>query len=400
MATAVPEFTVDQVIRLWLSRQGLLQVSQPRKLDRRSFAGHLEQTGGLQLDTVNVVDRAHYLTLWSRFGSFDRGKLDRWIYRDKIAYEYWGHEASILPLSHLPCGKRRMARFPPERWRNAAYWKHYDTSPESKRRVMRLLKQHGPLESSDFERTAEDLKQDKTLGWGSAIPKEDKRSLQLLWHAGKVAISGRRHFRKIYDLASRVYPEVKPATLAAYEDSWLHIGLSGCGITSESHLTNYLTGPDLTAVERRAVITRNVKKKSIVEVRVQGARDRFFALPELLENGKQLPEPEGTTLICPFDSLLWQRKRAEQLLNFRYRVEIYIPEKKREFGYYVMPILHDGSLVGRLDPKFHRDRGCLEIKSLHYEPQFRPTKQFKRALVEKLEGLAEFLGAEKLEAKV
>jgi len=390
LLTRPPRFTSEQVTRLWLSRQGLLSISEPRRLDRRSFVRHLEDTGGLQVDSVNVIDRAHYLTLWSRFRNFDRARVDQWIYSDKVAYEYWGHEASILPISHLP---RRMRRFPPSRWANSAYWERYDTSPESKRRVRRLLKQYGPLESSDFDRSQRDLEQQEISGWGSVLPKEDKRSLQLLWHSGKVAISGRKHFRKIYDLASRIYPDVKPATLTEYHDSWLLIGLSGCGVASEKHLANYITGPNLTAPERAKVIARNLKNKTIVEVGLHDSPERYFALPAHLDKIDSLDEPEGTTLICPFDSFLWQRRRAEEILDFHYRVEIFVPEKKRKFGYYVLPILHNGRLVGRLDPKLHRDRGCLEIKSLHYEPGFKPARDFKRALTARVESLADFLGA-------
>lgn len=389
-----PEFSPDFVCRLWLARQGLLTVEAPRRLNRNSFVAHLEATGGLQVDSVNVVDRAHYLTLWSRFGAYDRAKVDRWIYRDRVALEYWGHEASILPMSDLPLAKRRMQRFPPDRWRNASYWARYDTSPESKRRVLKLLKLHGPLMSSDFEPTSKDSARKDVLGWGSLIPKEDKRSLQLLWHAGKVAIVGRKHFHKQYDLAEKVLPAQRPATKQEYFDSWLLRGLSGCGIATEAHLVNYITGPNLTAPERAEVLARNLKKKKIVEVQVTGLPGRWFALPRVLDEAGDPPKASGLTLICPFDSLLWQRKRAEQLLNFKYRVEIYVPEKKREYGYYVLPILYRGQLVGRLDPKLHRDRGELEIKSLVYEPSFKATKAFRRELTQRIENFAAFLGAE------
>ncbi len=386
-----PEFSVDQVRRLWLSRQQLLTLPAPR-LTRPRFVKLLESTGGLQVDSVNVLDRAHYLTLWSRFGEYRRALVDRWIYRDQVAYEYWGHEASILPIAHLPCGLRRMKRFPPLRWQQAAYWSRYDTSEESKRRVMRLIKQHGPLMSSDFELSPNDQRRD-VLGWGSLLPKEDKRSLQLLWHAGKLAIVGRRNFHKQYDLASRHYPKPKAATLNQYLDSWLHLGLSGCGIASEKHLQNYITGPNLTAPERAAVLERALKRRTIVQVRVDGFSEPFYALPEHLEGLDRLAEPTGLTLICPFDSLLWQRLRAEQLLDFRYRVEIYVPAKKREFGYYVLPILYNGQFVGRLDPKLHRETGELEIRSVHWEPHFRPSRAFRRQLDGKLNELASFVGA-------
>lgn len=391
-----PSIPLDQVTRLWLDRQGLATPRGATALTRDALTAHLERTGALQLDTINVVDRAHYLTLWSRFGPYDRERLDRWIYDERLAYEYWGHEASILPISHLPLGRRRMRRFPPESWSGKKWWSVYDTSPASRRRVLKRLRQEGPLESTDFEHTDEEFGPDGPPGGTMPLPKEDKRTLKILWHQGRVAVARRRHFRCVYDLAERVYPEGAAASTAEFEDSWLFTGLAGNGIASERHLGNYFTAPDLGAADRRRVIARNLKKKRIVEVRVAGLRGAYYALPEHLETLEELPEPRGTTLVCPFDSLLWQRQRAEDLLGFRYRIEIYVPAKKREFGYYVLPILHDGRLVGRLDPKLHRDRGELEVKSLGLEPGFRRDRRFDRGLDEALDSLREFVGAERL----
>jgi len=180
------------------------------------------------------------------------------------------------------------------------------------------------------------------------------------------------------------------------QDSWLRIGLDGNGIASEKHLVNYWTAPKLKAAERKRVIARHLKDGSIVEVRVEGIPDRFYALPEDLEGLDKLSEPRGTNLICPFDSLLWQRQRTEDLLDFRYRIEIYVTPKKREFGYYVLPILHDGAFVGRLDPKLHRDRAELEIRSIHLEPGFRRDARFDAGFAGALTSLAEFVGAEKV----
>lgn len=396
MALSLPCIDRESVIRLWFHRQGLGRPRASRTLTRASLTDHLERVGALQLDTINVLDRAHYLTLWSRYGSYDRAKLDRWVYRDRNAYEYWGHEASILPISHLPLGRRRMRRFPPKSWSGKAWWSVYSTSTASKRRVLKRLREEGPLESADFERTDEKLDDPRLLGGAMPVPKEDKRSLKLLWHDGRVAVRERRNFRCVYDIAERVYPEGETATPAAFEDSWLLIGLSGNGIASERHLLGYWTAPKLKAETRRRVIARNVKKGQIVEVRVSGARGRWYALPEHLDGVDDLPEPQGTTLVCPFDSLLWQRARAEELLGFRYRIEIYVPPSKREFGYYVLPILHDGRLVGRVDPKLHRDQALLEIRSLHLEEGFDGGDVFVAGLRETLAGLAEFVDAKGL----
>ena len=194
-------------------------------------------------------------------------------------------------------------------------------------------------------------------------------------------------------MAECVYPDGPVASPTEYHDSWLLIGLSGCGIAPERHLVNYFTGPELNAAERRRVIARNLRKKRIVEVDVEGLRGPCYALPEHLEAIDHLPEPTGTTLICPFDSLLWQRRRATELLDFEYALEIYVPAAKRKYGYYVLPILHDGRLVGRLDPKLHRDRGLLEIRALHAEPDRAMTAGFRVELDDAIADLASFLGA-------
>jgi len=386
-----PVVSRDAVTRLWLHRQGLARPHE-RPLDREALVDHLERTGALQLDSINVLDRGHYLTLWSRFGPYDRAELERWIYRDRVAYEYWGHEASILPISHLPLGLRRMRRFPTEAWTSKSWWKHFSTSTASKRRVLRRLRDEGPLESVDFERLPGDPEATGTM----PLSKEDKRTLKLLWHDGRVAVRSRRHFRCLYDIADRVYPRVDPAGTRELEDSWLLIGLSGNGIASERHLVNYMTAPTLRSAERKQVIERNLKRGRIVKVRVKDARGPFYALPEHLDALDDAPEPGGTTLLSPFDSLLWQRGRAEELLDFAYRVEIYIPPPRREYGYYVLPILHDGRLVGRLDPKLHRARSALEVRTLHLEPGFEATTGFVAGLRDALESLAVFVGADDL----
>ncbi len=379
----------ETIVRLWLLRQGLTSPRGTVPITQDAVVDHLTRTGALQLDSVYVTDRAHYLSLWSRFGPFKREQIDGWIYDDRIAYEYWGHEASILPISHLPFGLRRMRRFPPENWRNAAWWERYNAPPAVKRRVLQRLRQDGPLESADFERRPSDRS-----GWG--IPKEDKRALQVLWHAGRVAVRRRRHFRRVYDLAERVYPEATPASSAAFEDSWLLIGLSGNGIASEKHLMNYWTAPAPNAKLRKHILARNLKAGRIAECHVPGMDGTYYGLIEHMDTLSQIPEPWGTTLICPFDSFLWQRQRAEDLLDFRYRIEIYVPPSKRKYGYYVLPILHNGKLVGRLDPKLYRDRNVLEIRHMHLEPGFQQDHSFVGGLRDSLASLATFLGADDL----
>jgi len=375
---------VEQVRRLWFVRQGL-QRPRSRRLTRGALAGLLESAGGLQLDSVNVLDRAHHLTLWSRFGTFDREALRRWIYQERLAYEFWGHEACVLPPSQLPHSRRSFKLFAAE----SEWWKQHRPPAGVMREVRRRIREEGPLESAEFK--SERKGSGAWWGW-----KQEKLALELLWRKGELAVSDRRHFRRVYDLSDRVYPEGPISSRAECEDSWLWRGLSGNGIASERHLSSYFTSPRLMAPERRRVLDRNLNAKRIVEIELPGLPAAFFATPETLDTMSRLPRPRGTTLLCPFDSLLWHRERAEELLGFHYRVEIYVPPAQRRFGYYVMPILHEGRLVGRLDPKLHRERGELEIKAIQLEKSFEDGDEFRAALGETLRDLAAFLGASRI----
>ena len=387
MGSRTEPYSVDleSVRRLWLHRQGLA-AEGPAKLTRAAFVDHLERCGGLQMDSVNVVDRAHYLTLFSRFGKYDRRRVDAWTYQDRVAFEHWGHEASVLAASRLPRSLRCMRRFKPE----GNWWHERLPGRASVRRVLKRLREEGPLESKDFEK-----RPGESGAWWDW--KEDKRALEILWFQGRVATSRRTHFRRAYDIAERVYGDVQPSSLIEYEDGWLLDGLSGNGIASERHLQNYVTAPRPRAPERARIIRRNLRSGRVVRVSIKGLGETFLARPEDLETIDALEEARGTRLICPFDSVLWQRDRAHELLDFHYRIEIYVPPKQRIFGYYVLPILHEGRLIGRLDPKLHRDQEKLEIKAIHLEEGFSRTRSFERALAKALRDLAGFLSARELD---
>lgn len=387
-----PVLRRTDAIKLWLHCQGL---TRPRTttLTPETLTDVLTKTGGLQLDAINTVERAHYLTLWSRFGAYDRTHVDNWLYSSGLAYEYWGHEASLLPISHLPLGLRRMRRFPPSSWKNSSWWEVYQVPTGVKRRVLKRLRVEGPLGSESIGKRGVGPREPGMM----PLPKEERRALNLLWHAGRIAVRLRKNFRCMYDLAERVYPvNVEPASSSAYLDSWLHIGLRGNGVASENHMRNYWTAPKLSAPERRMVIERNLRRGDVVAISVEGSTEPHYILPEHLDLLSYLPAPEGTTLICPFDSLLWQRQRSEDFWGFKYRIEIYVPASKRIYGYYVFPILHDGNLVGRMDIKMHRKQRILEVKAVYLEEQFSPAASFYLGVRNALQSLGQFLGAEKM----
>ncbi len=377
-------FTRDQVIRLWFQRQGLHR-PRGRRFTRSALVDHLERTGALQLDSVNVVDRAHHLTLWSRFGPYSRETLADRIHRESLAHEYWGHAASVLPQSSLPFSRRHMRLWDP----GGQWWEERKADEGLKRRVLARIRREGPLESAQFD--AERRGSSAWWGW-----KDSRMALEWLWRKGKLAICDRRHFRRVYDIADRVYPDGPPADRRSFEEHWVLGGLSGNGVATHAHLSNYLTIP-IGAAQRRAVIARLLKRGAICKVAVEGSDEDWYALPEHLDSIGRAPRPRGTNLICPFDSLLWQRKRAEELLDFHYRIEIYVPRPKRVFGYYVLPILHDGRFVGRLDPKFDRQADVLRIHAIHLEPGVAKDGPFRPGLGEAIRDLARFLGAGSLE---
>ncbi len=377
--------SLDGVRRLWWTRQGF-RAPRRQGLTRARFVDHLEQSGGLQLDSVNVLDRAHYLTLWSRFGLYDRDRLHRWIYQDRVAYEYLGHEACVLPSSCLPRSLRAMKRFVPR----GSWWQSRCPPPSVFRHVIGRIRKEGPLESAHFER-------DACPGAGWWEWKRTKQALEMLWYRGRLAVSSRRHFRRVYDLAERVYPDLSPARQIDCEDAWLQTALRANGVIRARHLSGYLSSPRLNAAAVRRVIARALRQGRAVWVEVEGLSAGFLMRPEDLDEVERAEAPRGTTLICPFDSLLWHRDRAEELLGFRYRIEIYLPAAQRRFGYYVLPIFHDGALVGRLDPKLHRTRGVLEIRALHLEQGTRVGRRLRQEFRACLEQLATFVGAHQID---
>jgi uncharacterized protein YcaQ len=382
-AATLPRLEKDQVVRLWLKRQGLHRPRGATKLTRKTFVEHLERTGGVQLDSVNALERAHYTTLWSRFGGYDRAIVDRWAYEERLANEFIAHEACLVPASRLPLDRRFMRDFDPQN----EWFRHFKVDERVKRRVADRIRREGPLESADFKQN--NHQSGAWWGW-----KEEKLALEWLYRRGRLAVTRRNAFRRVYDLAARVYPKAPLASRREYEDSWLFVGLSGNGVAPERHLHNYMTAPRLKAPARREVVARNLKAKRIVAVEVEGLKGPCYATPETLDRLRRLPEPEGTHLLCPFDSLLWQRDRAEDLLGFNYRIEIYVPAPKRVFGYYVLPVLHDGRLVARVDPKFDRKAGRLQIRAIHVERGVKPDARFKAGLADALRDLADWLGAE------
>jgi hypothetical protein len=365
---ATPAVSRRAVAALFLARQHLAR-PRTRRLTASSLLAFVEDVGGLQMDSINVVERAHQLTLWSRFGPYDRGTLDRIAYRQRLLFEYWAHAACLVPASHYPAWRRAMLDYS---LRNRAWGAWLQKNRRILRAVEGAIAEGGPLGSGDFEHRRPP---GSAGGWWNWKPAA--HALDYLWMSGRTLVHSRSHFRKRFDLCERVMPRAvarEPLTRKGFRRWHLRQSLHALGAASDTDLRMYLTFPRATAAERRQELSAALGAGEVVEVAVEGERGRFLALaedlPALAAASRKRRPAAGTTLLSPFDSFLWHRDRTRRLFGFDYTLEVYTPGHKRVHGYYSLPIFHDGQLVGRLDPKTHREERRLEVRAVHFEPWF------------------------------
>ena len=276
----------------------------------------------LQIDTVRATEAPQYLVLWSRLGDYDRAELDRLLWDERKLFEW---KAFIYPIESLPLIRARMRHY---RRATKYTWQRWQQdflrrNDSFRRYVLRELERRGPLLSRDLDDRSVDGRNDHRW-YGS---RNVGHMLDILHRHGRIAIVGRRGGQRLWDLAERWYPETETVPLAEAER---------------------------VLAEKR--------------FRSLGLRVREDGTWEAHGGADPRPVPERTTLLSPFDRLIYDRDRAEALWGFRYRLEMYVPKAKREYGYYVLPILHGDRLVGRVDPLFDRKSGVLHVKSVHWEP--------------------------------
>ncbi len=353
---------------LFLERQHLAR-PRSRLLTAERLVRFVEDVGGLQMDSINVLERAHYLTLWSRFGPYDRARLDRLVYRRRLLFEYWAHAACLVPTSMLPWWRRAMLDY---RSRHTGWSGWLRRNPKLVAEVKAAVASNGPMANGDFEaRRARGGKG----GWWSWQPFQ--HALHHLWMTGALTVHSRRHFQKRFDLLERAMPAVvgvEAVTAAEFTRWHIERSLHALGAATDADLAGYLTFPRFMSAARRAALGAMLQRGEVREVQVDGARGRWLALARdlpALARAARTPQPSrGTTLLAPFDSLLWYRERVARLFGFEYRIEVYTPGDRRVHGYYTLPILHDGELIGRVDAKAHRTERRLEIRHVHFERWF------------------------------
>jgi hypothetical protein len=374
--------TLAAARRVALAAQGFGR-ARPAAANQGHLARVLERTQLFQIDSVNVVSRAHYLPAFSRLGAYDRGLIDRvaWgMKSQRRLFEYWAHEASLLPLELHPLFRWRMARAD----RGELGWarlKAFAGPLRNEAEAIRdRLREQGPLAASDFE---EGKGRPGWWEWGHT-----KQALEWLFWAGHVTTLTRRgSFERVYDLTERVIPrhilELPATTQEEAHKALILRAAAAHGIATASDLRDYFR---LGLAESRAAIDALAEEGLLLPATVEGWRQPAWLHPE----ARRPRRIEAQALLAPFDPLIWERSRTERLFGFRYRIEIYTPAEKRVHGYYVLPFLLGERLVARVDLKADRKERRLLVQSVHIEPA--APAQTARRLEEELQLMAGWLG--------
>jgi len=356
---------------------------------RRQLRGVLRHTGLLQIDSVNVLQRAHYLPAFSRIGCYRTDLLDRMAYKDRELFEYWGHEASLLPMRVHPLFRWRMQRAEQkfETWGRMAQLAR--EKPGYVEHVLGLVRDAGPLTAGEI--AAKEKRSKDNWGWNWT---NEKLALEFLFWTGRVTAADRRNFERVYDVSERVIPatilDLPTPTEEEAHRELLVLSAASCGIGTAGDLADYYR---IRTPQARPRIAELVDAGRLEEVAVEGWRQ-----PAYVTAGVTLPrKSDARALLVPFDPLIWERDRTERLFDFRYRIEIYVPAGKRVHGYYVLPFLLGDQLVARVDLKADRPRRTLLVQAAYAEPTAPPDTV--EALAAELRLLADWLGLDEVEVR-
>lgn len=382
-APSVESISLDEARRIALAAQRF----RPRPKAPKSataLADLVSALGAIQIDSVNVLVRSHYLPLFSRCGAYAPALLEQAAYdpKHRRLFEYWGHEASFLPLESYPLFRWRMERAR----RGEGTWgrlKKFATEHQDAVNAVRdQIRERGALGAGELS-----VGRRGTSGWWEWS--EAKEILEWLFWTGEVTTARRRNFERIYDLTERVLPADVLNREVPKEDAQrtlMTIAARALGIATERDLRDYFRLPTSDAAGR---LRELVEEGTLVPTAVEGWKQLAYR-----HRDAECPRTASVTaLLSPFDSLVWERQRTERLFRFHYRLEIYTPAHKRKHGYYVLPFLHKGKLVARVDLKSDRERGRLLVKGGSVEPGVREVDVVEPLLAE-LQELAAWLGLE------
>jgi uncharacterized protein YcaQ len=345
----------------------------------------IRKLGCIQIDTINVVERSHYTVLWSRIGNYEKKGLDRLLHPERKVFEFWAHAASIIPMEHYRYFIQAMKENRKGLADRAA--RRLTGKVNLLGTVLCEIHKNGPMSSRDF------VQEEKVTGWGKGSGwwswKPAKIALEILFNAGVLMVAHRENFQRYYDLTENVLPSSVDTTEPNMEERrrfFVEKALSAAGIARLNDISNYYypwcTHMALRGKEAEGTVEELLNDDILERATVRGFQEPYYILSEdcgILEKMAKddLKCFDGVTFLSPFDNLIWFKDRTKNLFHYSSRLEAYLPGRKREYGYYNMNILYRDRLIGRLDPKVHRDQRILEIRSLHFEKNFKPTVIFR-----------------------
>ncbi len=357
---AVEHLRLVTARRIALAAQGFADRLPTGVVDRRHLRRVLGRTQLLQVDSVNVFERAHYLPAFSRLGPYPKATLDDMTSRHRELFEYWGHEASLLPIALHPLLRWRMARAEAleggwERVRELARER-----PGFVAEVLRRVEDEGPIGAGA-------LRDGPRLGGSWWSWDDTKLALEHLFWSGRVTTSSRRSFERLYDVTERVLPSAvldlpTPSREQAQRELML-LAARAHGVATARDLRDYFR---LRPAEGAAALAALVADGQVVQVAVEGWRDPAYVVPDVVRPRRV----RASALLSPFDPLVWERSRTSRLFGFDYRIEIYTPAARRVHGYYVLPFLHDEAIRARVDLKNDRQAGVLRVLAAWLEPGY------------------------------
>ena len=359
-----PTVSLNTARALHLSAQGLAK-RRMKRASQRDVVDCIRRMQLLQIDTIHVVARSPYLVLFSRLGEYSPQWLDQAL-ADGHIFEYWAHEACFVPREDYRLLRPAMLSLDNMAWKYSAEW--YQQHRQDIEALLGYVRENGPVRATDFE-----ARKTTSSGWWDRKP--EKRHLETLFTRGELMICRRENFHRIYDVAERVLPEWddQQHAISAEAARWEMLGNSAraLGVFRAAWLADYYR---LRQVDTKGAISRMLDEQQIVPLQVDSLGDDFYLHADLLPAVQDARlKATHTTLLSPLDPVVWDRRRALELFNFDYRLECYTPEAKRQYGYFVLPILQRGVLTGRLDAKLHRKQGVLELKAIYLEQGVRQT---------------------------
>lgn len=367
--------------RIALAAQGFGERRPTAPVDRRYLKRFLARNGLLQMDSVNVLVRAHYMPLYSRLGAYPLELIDNNARsRKRMMFEYWAHEASLLPLELYPLMRWRMERAERGERVYSGLVRYGRENSDYIAKVLEKIAERGPLGASDFDGQRG---QGGWWGWSDV-----KHALEWLFWTGRVTTAERRpSFERVYDIPERVLPaSVLSMPVPAADDAireLLGISARALGIATASDLRDYFRLPP---EDVKARLPEMIEAGEVLPVKVEGWSQQAY-----LHKAARVPRKvEARALVSPFDPLVWERSRAERLFDFRYRIEIYTPAEKRIHGYYVLPFLLGETIAARVDLKADRQAGVLRVMASHREPG--APSHVAEALAVELGAMAAWLG--------